>query len=164
MRIRQRRCPIFMVKIQQSFVFGALWCTGRVSCLCIQCMPTWSCYGEPEPLKASSILMRITYAGKPMSLRWHGSRQSHHNNHAHNIAWICTYNNCLECIPIQQGQEHSWLERATFIVTRVHHTKCTITHIKTYIDIDTSSTKRESKIDKCQCSRGMVQQGIRNVN
>ena len=62
---------------------------------------------------------------------WHGSRQSHRNDHAHNIAWICIYGNCLDNIPILQGQELSWLERVTHVVTRVHHSKCTITHTHT---------------------------------
>ena len=31
-----------------------------------------------------SILMHVTYTGKPMSLSLHGSRQSHHNDHVHN--------------------------------------------------------------------------------
>ena len=26
---------------------------------------------------------------------WHGSRQSYREDHAHNIAWICTYSSCL---------------------------------------------------------------------
>ena len=59
---------------------------------------------------------------------WHGSRQSHHDDHAHNIAWICTYGNRLEHIPTLQGQELSWLERVTHVAMRVHHTKWTITH------------------------------------
>ena len=39
---------------------------------------------------------------------WHGSRQSHCNSHAHNVAWICIYANRLECIPTLQGQELLW--------------------------------------------------------
>ena len=64
--------------------------------------------------------------------------RSHRNDCAHNIAWICTYNNCLGHIPTLQGQEHSWLERVAHVATRVHHTKCTITHIQAYIGIYTS--------------------------
>jgi len=41
---------------------------------------------------------------------WHGSRQSHHNNYAHNIAWICSYSNFLGHIPTLQGQEGLWLD------------------------------------------------------
>ena len=69
---------------------------------------------------------------------WHGLRQSHCDDHAHNIAWICTYENCLERIPTLQGQELSWLERVTHVAMRVHHTKCTITHIQADIDIHTT--------------------------
>ena len=46
---------------------------------------------------------------------WNGSRQSHHDDRAHNIAWICTYGNCLEDISILQDQELSWLERVTHV-------------------------------------------------
>ena len=59
---------------------------------------------------------------------WHGSRQSHYNDRAHNIAWICTYNSRLKHIPMLQGQELSLLERVAYIAMRFHHTKCTITH------------------------------------
>jgi len=31
---------------------------------------------------------------------WHGSGRSHRDDCAPNIAWICTYNNCLGHIPI----------------------------------------------------------------
>ena len=129
MRIWQRRCPIFIEKIWQSFAFGALWRTCRVSFLCIQHVPTCSCWDESEPLKASSILMRVAYMRKLMTLKWHGSRQSHNDDHTHNIVWICTYSKCLKLILTQQGQKHSWLERVVHVATRVHHTKCTITYI-----------------------------------
>ena len=137
MRIWQWRCPIFTAKIRQSFTFSALWHTCKVLCLCIWRVPTCSCYNKPESLKALSILMCITYTGKPTW--WHGSGWSHHDDHAHNIAWIRTYNHCLEHIPTLQGQEHSWLERVAHIATRVHHTKCMITHTcrHIYIYIDT---------------------------
>ena len=121
-------CLIFTEKIRQSFAFGVLWCTGRVLRLCIWCISTCSYCDEPKPSKASSILMRVTYTRKPMSLRWLGSRQSHYDDRAHNIAWICTYNNRLKCIPTLQGHEHSWSTRVTCITTRVQHIECTITH------------------------------------
>ena len=59
---------------------------------------------------------------------WHGLREVHRDDYAHNIAWIYTYNNCLELIPILQGQELLWLERVTYIAIRVHHTKYIVTH------------------------------------
>ena len=108
MKIWQRRCPIFTEKIWQSFTFGALWHTSRASFLCIRRVPTCLCWDKSEPLKASSILMRVTYTRKPMTLRWHGSRQSHNDDLAHNIVWICTYSKCLKCILTQQGHEHLW--------------------------------------------------------
>ena len=67
-RIQQRRCPIFTAKIRQSFAFGALCYTGRVSCMCIQRAPTFACQDKPQPLKALNILMHVAYTGKPMSL------------------------------------------------------------------------------------------------
>ena len=87
-----------------------IWCimdSNKVACLCIWCVLTCLCCYEPKPSKASSMLMRVVYTGKPMSLRWHGLRQSHRNDLAHNIAWICTYSNRLELIPTLQGQMHS---------------------------------------------------------
>ena len=148
MRIWQQRCPIFTEKIWQSFTFSALWRTSRASFLCIRRVPTCLCWDKSEPLKASSILMRVTYTRKPMTLRWHGSRQSHNDDRAHNIVWICTYSKCLKCILTQQGHEHSWLERVAHIATRVHHTKCTITHIQAYIDIHTSCTMLSHRVGK----------------
>jgi len=43
-----------------------------------------------------------------MSLVEMDQRQSHHDNHEHNVAWICIYSNRLECIPTLQGHEHPW--------------------------------------------------------
>ena len=67
-RILQQGWPIFTEKIRQSFAFGTLWCTSRVSCLCILCVPTCSCQDEPMPFKALSTLIRAAYMGKLMSL------------------------------------------------------------------------------------------------
>ena len=66
---------------------------------------------------------------------WHGSGRSHSDDYAYSIASICTYSNCLGHIPTLQGQEYSWLEWVSHVATRVHHTKCTITHIHAYIYI-----------------------------
>ena len=55
-----------------------------------------------------------------------------------NMYFFNIYDNHLEHIPTLQGQELSWLERVTHIAMRVHHTKCTITHIQIDIDIHTS--------------------------
>ena len=59
---------------------------------------------------------------------WHGSGRSNYSDYAHNVTWICTYSNWLKNILISQGPEHSWPKRVAHISTRVHHTKCTITH------------------------------------
>ena len=89
---------------------------------------------------------------------WHGSRQSHHDDRAHNRAWICIYGNRLKHIPILQGQELSWLERVTHIATRVNHTKCTITHTRASIYIyihhaQCNHTEQESKSNMANISR-----------
>ena len=68
MRIQQRGYPIFTTKIQQSFTFGAVWCIGKVSHLCMLLVSTCSYYDVPKPSKVSSVLMRVAYMGKPMSL------------------------------------------------------------------------------------------------
>ena len=109
--------------------------SSRVSHLCIWCISTCSHCDEPKP---SKVLEHVDTCHLHMETNvtwWHGSRQSHHDDHAHNIVWICTYDNRLEHIPILQGQELSWLERAAHIAIRVHHTKCTITHTRTSIYI-----------------------------
>ena len=61
-------CLIFTVKMRQSFAFGALWCTGRVLRLCIHCLSTCSYWDEPKPFKVSSVLMRVSYTRKAVSL------------------------------------------------------------------------------------------------
>ena len=58
----------FHGEIRQNFVFGALWWTNRVSHLCIRCVSTYSHRDEPKPFKVLSMLMHVTYMGKPMSL------------------------------------------------------------------------------------------------
>ena len=136
MRIWQWGCLIFAVKIWQSFMFGVLWHTSF--------MPMYT---------ARDNMLVLGWAKAPQSIKhidacrihgetnvtwWHGLGRSHCNDCAHNIAWICTYNNWLGHIPTSQGQEHPWLERVAHVATRVHHTKCLITHIQAYICIHTS--------------------------
>ena len=79
---------------------------------------------------------------------WHGLGQSNRDDCADNIAWIYTYINFLGHIHTLQGQEKKWLERVAHIATKVHHTKCTITHIQAYIDIHTSFTKLSHRVRK----------------
>ena len=131
--------PFSRQKIRKSFAFGALWRTYKVPCLYIRCVSTFSYWDKLKPFTALSMLICVAYVGKPISLSWHGSRQLHHNDRANNIAWICTYNNRFKHIPTLQGQEHSWLARVTCVITRVHHTKCMITHthVGIYIYIHT---------------------------
>ena len=59
-----KRCPIFTVKIRQSFTFDALWCTGKVSYLCIWHVLICSYYGKPKLTKASNTLMCVAYMGE----------------------------------------------------------------------------------------------------
>ena len=65
---KAKGCPIFMAKIWQSFVFGALWHTAKVSYLCIWKASVCSYQGKPRLTKASNTLTRVAYTGKPMSL------------------------------------------------------------------------------------------------
>ena len=134
MRIRQWGCPIFTTKIQLSFAFGALWLTSRISRLCINMLILW----RAEALQSINHIDACRIHEETNATWWHGLRQSECDDRAHNIAWICTYGNCLEHIPTLQGQELSWLERVTYVATRVHHTRCTIIHVQIDIDIHTS--------------------------
>ena len=129
--MRHWGCPIFTAKIWQSFAFGALWRTGRVSCLCIWCVSTCSHYDEPKPSKVLEHGNMCCIHGETNVTWWHAPRQSHSDEHAHNIAIMCTYDKRLECIPILQGQELSWLKRVAHVAMRIHHTKRTITHTQT---------------------------------
>ena len=89
---------------------------------------------------------------------WHGSRQSHRDDRAQNIAWICIYNNRLEHIHILEGQELLWLKRVAHVAMKVHHTKCIITHthagiyiyiyIYIFTYIHTSCTMLSHKVGK----------------
>ena len=67
-KIRKQGCLIFVAKIRQSFVFGALWHTGRVLRLYIQRVLMCSHRDEPKPSKVLSMLIHVTYMGKPLSL------------------------------------------------------------------------------------------------
>ena len=85
-RIWQQGYPIFKVKICQSFVFGVLWHTDRVSILCIQCVSTCSHCDESKPSKVldHTDMCRIH---RETNVTWcYGSRQSYCNDRAHNIA------------------------------------------------------------------------------
>ena len=96
-------CPIFMAKIWQSFVFGVLWCTNRVSCLCIWHALVCSYWGKSRLTKALNTLTHVAYTRKLMSLADMDRRQSHHDNHVQNVVWVCIYNISLGCIPTLQG-------------------------------------------------------------
>ena len=62
------RYLIFTMTILQSFAFGALWHTNRVSRLCIRHISTYSYRDEPKPFKVSSVLICVAYMGKLVSL------------------------------------------------------------------------------------------------
>ena len=140
-------CPTFIAKLQQSFAFGVLWCTSRVLHLYIRRVSTCSYWDEPKPPQCIKCVDARRIHGKTNVTGWHGSGQSHCDDYAHKIAWICTYDNHLEHIPTLQGQK-LWLEKVTHVATRVHHTKCTITHIQAYIDIHSSCRILSHRIRK----------------
>ena len=115
------------------------WKFGRVSCIAHQ-------QGFMPVYMVRANMLMLGQAKAPQSIKhidtcriheetnvtwWQGSGWSHHNDYAHNMTWICTYNKCLEHILMPQGQEHSLLERVDPVTMRVHHKKCTITHTHT---------------------------------
>ena len=129
-------CLIFMVKIGQGFM--------SIYTVCIDML----ILRHTEALQNIMIVDACRIHGETNVTRWDKLGQSHCDDRAHNIAWIYTYDNRLERIHILQGQELSWLERVTLIVTRVHHTKCTITHIQVDIDIHTSCAMQSHRVGK----------------
>ena len=110
--------PIFMAK------------SSRVSCLVRYVTPAgfrtyvygvyWHAHTVMSwPSKVLKYVDMYHIHGETNVTWWHGSRQSHRDDCAHNIARICTYDNCFEHIPILQGQELSWLEMVTHVATRL---------------------------------------------
>ena len=103
------------------------WKSGRVSCLvrygalarfrvCIDMLVLW----WVEALQSMNHVDVCRIYRETNVTWWHGLRQSHRYDCAHNIAWICTYDNHLEHIPTLQGQVLSWLERVTHVATITH--------------------------------------------
>ena len=80
-----------------------IWCATahhKVLRLCIHHILTCSHCNKPKPSKVLEHIDTCHIHRETNVTCWHGSRQSHRDDRAHNIAWICTYNNCLEHIPI----------------------------------------------------------------
>ena len=120
---------------------------------CVSCaMVHWQ--GFMLVYMACANMLVLGWAGAPQSIKhidtcrihrktnvtwWHRSRRSNCSDYTHSVIWICTYSNCLKHILMSQGLEHSWPERVTHISTKVHHTKCMITHthVGIYIYIHT---------------------------
>ena len=96
--------------------------------------------GQAEALQSFKHIDTCHIHGETNVTWWHGLGPSHHSDYAHSMTWICACSKCTEHILMSQGQEHLWLERVTHTATRVHHTKCTITHTHTSIYIHTSCT------------------------
>ena len=147
-RIRQWGCPIFTAKIQQSFTFGALQRTSRVSHLCIQCILTGSYCDEPKPFKALSMLRHVTYTRKPMLL---GDMDQ--DNHTTMIVHTIQPKYAPTAIALSTYPHYkvkSSHERGAHVARKVHHTKCTVTHIQVdiYIYIYTSCTMLSHRAGK----------------
>ena len=123
-RKRQWGCPIFTTKIQKSFAFGALCHTSRVLYLCIRCVSTCSHHDKPKSSKVLSMLIRVAYTRKLMSLS--GMDQ---DNYTAMIVHII---------------QHEYAPMAITLGTYPHykvkssHKKCTITHLRIGIYIHTS--------------------------
>ena len=75
-------------------------------------MPMYTTHFSMFILRRAKAHQNIIHAdachihGETNVTSWHGSKQSHHNDDAHNVAWICTYSIRLKHIPILQGQKH----------------------------------------------------------
>ena len=107
MRIWQWGCPIFTAKsgrVLHLVHYGAS--VGCCVCVCDAYRHACTVTSQSPPKHVDTCRIH----GETNVTWWHGSRQSHRNDRAHNIVWICTCNNRLEHIPILQGQVLSWLE------------------------------------------------------
>ena len=122
----------YAMAYRQDFAF--------VSAVHIDMLILW----RAEALQSIKHVVACRIHGEIIVTGW----QSHRDDRAHNIAWICTYGNRLEHIPTLQGHELSWLERVTHIAPRFHHTKCTITHIQADIGIHASCTMQPHRVGK----------------
>ena len=98
--MRQWGCPIFMAKIQQSFVFGALWRTSKVLRLCILRVSTCSYCDEPKPFKVLSMLMHVAYTRKLMSL-------ADMDMHLWQLPWAHTHSTRSKALMTREGHSHS---------------------------------------------------------
>ena len=139
-----------MAKIQQSFGFGVLWHTGRVSCLCIQHASACSYEGKLKLTKASSMLMHVAYTRKPMSLA-NMDRDKHTVMIMHTIQYkyvptIVT----LSAYPHHKVKSTYDRKRATLLTMGVHRKKCMTTHKQTniyiYTHTHTSCTMQAHKV------------------
>ena len=82
---------------------------------------------------------------------WHGSRKTYRNDHAHNIAQICTDSSRLECIPTLQDQEHPWSQEGhspnhESPSYKVHNHPQVSRYIYIYIFIHTACTMHAWKV------------------
>ena len=99
MRIWQWGYPIFTVKIRQSFAFGALWRTSKVSRLCIWCALTCSYCDEPSLSKRQAYWCVSDTRGnqchllawiKTITLQWSCTQYSM-NMHLQQSPWAHTH-------------------------------------------------------------------------
>ena len=139
----------------ENLAWFRIWCAmvyqqgfASMYTACIDMLILW----WVEALQSLKHVYACRIHGETNVAWWHGSWQSYRDDHAHNIAWICTYDNRFEHIPILQGEELSWVEKVTHVAMRVHHAKCRITHthrgiyIYIYIHIMHNATTQSGKV------------------
>ena len=85
---------------------------------------------EPKPFKASSMLMRVAYTGKPISLG-EMDQDYHTAMIMHTIKHECAPTTIdLSAYPHYKVKSNHDLQRVIRITMRVHHTNCTVTHTR----------------------------------
>ena len=127
--------------------------------------------------KASSILMHVTYTGKPMSLA-NMDRDKHPVMIMHTMQYeYMPTTVALSAYPHHKVKSTHDHERAALLTMAVHHKKCmtthkqpqtnkhiyTHTHTHTYIMHNASTQSKETN-QTLPTFQGYAQQGMRNVN
>ena len=133
-------CPIFTVKIRQSFVFGALWRIGKVSRLYRHARTMMSrSPSKHEPCWCVSHIQGnqchlVTWI-KTITSLWLCTQYSM-NMHLWQSPWAYTHTTRSSALMIREG--HSWSHKRLWY--KVHNHPHTPKHIYIYIYIYTSCT------------------------
>ena len=117
------------------------WKFGRVSCIAHQ-------QGFMPVYMVRANMLMLGQAKAPQSIKhidtcriheetnvtwWQGSGWSHHNDYAHNMTWICTYNKYLEHILYHKVKStHPHTHTSIYIYIYIHASFTKLSH-KAYI-------------------------------